>query len=96
MHMNAYIMNTQIFHLIKYDLKGHKSSSMFSVNPTLPLLDGPLMLPPPNCVDFSLTLHLVLSSTIFLLLSLYIPLYLPLLLYANINLHSKHIFFFIL
>ena len=65
MHMNAYLMNTQICYLNKYDLKGHKSSSVFSVNPTLPLLDGPLMLLPPNCVDFSLTLHLVLSSPIF-------------------------------
>ena len=27
-------------------IEGHKSSSNFSVNQTLPLLDGPLMLPP--------------------------------------------------
>ena len=51
-------MKTQIFHLNKYDLKGHKSSSNFSVNPTLPLLDGPLMLSSPNCVDLSLSLSL--------------------------------------
>ena len=48
-------MNTQIFHLNKYDLKGYKSSSNFSVNPTLPVFDGPLMLPPLNCVDLSLS-----------------------------------------
>ena len=34
-------------------IEGNKSSSNFSVNPTLPLLDGPLMLPSPNCVDLS-------------------------------------------
>ena len=71
-------------------IEGHKSSSNFSVNPTLPLMDGPLMLPSQiMCISlFFLTLHLVLYSPLFLLLSLYIPLYLPLLLYANINLHS--------
>ena len=86
-------MNTQIFHLKKYDSKvieGHKSSSNFSVNPTLPLMDGPLMLPSKIvCISLSLTLHRVLYSPLFLLLSLYIPLYLPLLLHANINLHSQ-------
>ena len=70
-------------------IKGHKSSFNFSVNPTLPLLDCPLILPSPNCADLSLTLHLVLFSPLFLLNSLYIPLYLPLLFHANINLHSK-------
>ena len=34
-------------------IEGHESSSDFSVNPTLPLLDGRLMLPSLNCVDFS-------------------------------------------
>ena len=41
-------------------IEGHKSSSNFSVNPTLPLLYGPLMLPSPNCVEF-LTLPLTFS-----------------------------------
>ena len=54
-YMNGNIMKTQIFHLNKYDLKGHNSTSHFSVNPTLPLLDGPLMLPSTNCVDLSLS-----------------------------------------
>ena len=39
-------------------IKGHKFSSNFSVNQTLPLLDGPLMLPAPNCVDLSFSLSL--------------------------------------
>ena len=68
-------MNTQIFYLMKYDLKGiegHKSLSNFSVNPTLPLMDGPLMLPPNLCVFLS---FLVLYSPLFLLHSLYIPLF---------------------
>ena len=52
-------------------IEGHKSSSNFSVNQTLPLLDGPLMLPPP-------------SRTLFPSLSLTFSLYLPLLLYAKI------------
>ena len=75
-------------------IEGHKSSSNFSVNPTLPLLDGPLMLPPPNCVylylshSISFSLPLLLSLT----LSLYIPLYLPLSLYAKINLHTAKCF----
>ena len=34
-------------------IEGNKSSSNFSVNPTLSLLDGLLMLPSPNCVVFS-------------------------------------------
>ena len=37
-------MNTQIFHLKSITSKvieGHKSLSNFSVNPTLPLKDGP-------------------------------------------------------
>ena len=34
-------------------IEGHKSSSNFSVNPTLPLLDCLLMLPPQNCVKIS-------------------------------------------
>ena len=62
-------MNTQIFHFNKYDLKGrsiiegHKSSSNFTVNPTLLLLDGPLMLHSPNCVDLSLSFSLSLSKS---------------------------------
>ena len=60
-------------------IASHKSSSNFSVNPTLPLLDGHS----PSCSlfpSFSLTL------------SLYIPLYLPLLLYAKNNLHTAKCF----
>jgi hypothetical protein len=56
-------------------IEGHKCSSNFSVNPTLPLMDGPLMLPfQIVCISLSLTLHLFLYSPLFLLLSLYIPL----------------------
>ena len=49
-------------------IEGHKSSSNFSVNPTLPLMDGPLMLPSQIiCISlFFLTLHLVLYSPLFL------------------------------
>ena len=39
-------------------MEGHKSSTNFSVNPTLPLLDSLLMLPPPNCVDLSISFSL--------------------------------------
>ena len=82
-YMNAIIMNTQIFHLNKYDLKvieGHKSSSKFSVNPTLALCDGPLMLPLSKLCGslplfLSLTFHLVLSSPLLLLLPLSISLF---------------------
>ena len=61
-------------------IEGHKSSSNFIVNPTLTLLDGPLMLPSPNCVDLSLSifLSLSLSFSLFLSLSLYISFSLPL------------------
>ena len=48
-------------------IEGQKSSSIFSVNPTLPLMDGPLMLP---SQIVALTLHLVLYS-LSLTLSLY-------------------------
>ena len=59
-------------------IESHKSSSNFSVNPTLPLMDGPLMLPSQIvCISLFLTLHLVLYSPLFLLPFLYIPLYLP-------------------
>ena len=52
-------------------IEGHKRSSNFSVNPTLPLLDA-LMLPPSNCVD--LYLFLFLSPEVPLLLFL-MPIY---------------------
>ena len=72
-------------------IESHKSSSNFSFNPTIPLLDSPLMLPAPNFVDLShsifLTLHL-LSSPLFTLLTLYLPLMLD----ANINLHTEKCF----
>ena len=91
-YMNTNIMNTQIFHLKKFVLKvieGHKNSSYFRVNPTLHLMDGLLMLPSQIvCISPSFTNHLVLYSPLFLLLSLYIPFYLPLLLHAIINAHS--------
>ena len=52
-------------------IEGHKSSSNFSVNPTLPLMDGMLMLPSQIvCISLSLTLYLVLYSPLFLLLSI--------------------------
>ena len=58
-------------------IEDHKSSSNFSVNPTLPLLDGRS----PFCSIFtSLTLSL----------SIYI--YIPLLLYAKNNLHTAKCF----
>ena len=59
-------MNTQIFILIMTSkvIEGHKSSSNFRVNPTLPLLDDPLMLPPPNCVDLSLYLFFSLPLSL--------------------------------
>ena len=65
-------------------IEGHKRSSNFSINPTLPLIDGPLMLLSQIVyISLSLTLHLFLYSPIFLLLILYIPLYLPLLLHKT-------------
>ena len=74
--MNTNIMKTQIFHLKSMTSKvieGHKSFSNFCVNPSLPLMDGQLMLPSQIvCISlFFLTLHLVLYSPLFLLLSLY-------------------------
>ena len=58
-------------------IEGHKSSSKFNVNQTLPLLDGPLMLPPPNCVDLSLSISfsLPLSFSYSLSISLSISLF---------------------
>ena len=73
--MNINSITTQIFQEVWPQRSLKVTKSNFSVNPTLPLLNGPLTLPSSNCVDFSLTLHLVLSSPLFLLLSLYIPLY---------------------
>ena len=67
-------------------IEGYKILSNFSINPTIPLLDGPLILPSPNCVDLSLFPSLSLT------LSLYIPLYLTLLLYARINIHTSKCF----
>ena len=47
-------------------IEGHKWSSNF--NPTLPLMDSPLMLPSQIvCISISLTLHLVLYSPLFFL-----------------------------
>ena len=54
-------------------IEGHKISSYFSINPTLPLLDGPLMLLSPNHVDLSLSLSLSLAHTFFLILSPNVP-----------------------
>ena len=73
-YMNTNIMNTQIFQLNKYDLKGHwshKTSSNFNVNPTLRLLDGPLMLPSPNYVNLSHSPSRSLFHSLSLNLSLY-------------------------
>ena len=83
-------------------IEGHKSSSNFSVIPTLPPLDGPLMLPPPNCEEFSHSpsrslfpsrsffpsLFLFPPLSLFPSLSLTHSLYIPLLLYAKIILHT--------
>ena len=52
-------------------IEGHKSSYNFSVNPTLPLLDGPLMLPSTNCVGFSYSLSRSLFTSLFLTISIY-------------------------
>ena len=52
-------------------IQGHKSSSNFCVNPTLPLMDGPLMSPSQIvCISLSLTLHLVLYFSYPLSISL--------------------------
>ena len=51
-------------------IEGNKSSSNFTVNQNLPLLDGPMMLHAPNCVDLSLS-H---SPSCSLFPSLYISL----------------------
>ena len=56
-------------------IEGHKSSSNFSVNPTLPLLDGPLMLPPPNCVYLNLSLSILFSLPLSFYYSLSISLF---------------------
>ena len=56
-------------------IEGHKSSSNFSVNLTLPLLGASLS---KLCVSHSLSLTL--------------SLYIPLLLYAKINLHTAKCF----
>ena len=74
--MNTNIMNTQS--TTSKVIEGPKSSSNFNVNPTLPLMDGPLMLPT-NCVYFSFS-HSSFRSlfpSISLTLSLYpsLPLY---------------------
>ena len=60
-------------------IEGHKSSSNFSINPTLPLLDGPFMLPSPNCVDLSLSIlfSLSLSFSYSLSISLSSPYFAP-------------------
>ena len=63
-------------------IEGYKSSSNFIVNASISKL----------CGSLSLILHLVLSSPLFLIFSLYIPLFLPLLLYTNINLYSEKCF----
>ena len=71
-------MNTQIFHsnnlisMTSKVIEGPKSSSNFSVNPTLPLMDGPLMLPHELCVFLFLSLYICsLFPFISLTLSLY-------------------------
>ena len=52
-------------------IKDHKSSSNFSVNPTLHLSEGPLI-PPPNCVvSLSLPLSFSKSSPLIALNEIY-------------------------
>ena len=86
-------MNTQIFYLNKCDLKGHKSSSKFSVNPTLPLFDGLLMLPFQNCLDLSLStfFYLPLSFSFSLPISLSFFLFCSMqkLIYTQLNVFHK-------
>ena len=53
-YMNANIMNMQIFHL-------NSTSKVIECPKSSSNLDGPLMLLPPNCVDFSLSFSLSLS-----------------------------------
>ena len=57
-------------------IQGHKSSSNFSVNPTLPLMDGPLMLPSQILflslsISFSIPLSFSYSLSISLSTSLF-------------------------
>ena len=73
-------------------IEGLKSSSNFSVNTTLPLLDRLLMLPPPNCWDLSLSISFSLPLSFSYSLSLYIALYFPLLPCKNWSKHSKMFF----
>ena len=76
-------------------IEGHKSSSNFSVNPTLPLLDGPLMLPPPNCVYLSLShsisfsLPLSFSYCLYISLSISLFRYIQKLIYTQRNVFHK-------
>ena len=56
-------------------IEGHKSSSNFTVISTIPLLDGPLMLLSPNCVDLSLSLFFLFLSTSSSLIALNANLY---------------------
>ena len=90
--MNANIIKTQILKSMTSKVnKGHKSSSIFSVNPTLPLLDGPLILNPSNMVgSLSLSTSFSLPLSLSYCLSTYIPLYLPLYFSVNINLHTVY------
>ena len=64
-------------------IEDHKKSSNFSVNPTLPLLDASLS---KLCGSHSP------SCSLFPSLSLTLYLYIPLLLYAKINLHTVKCF----
>ena len=67
-------------------LKVTKVHPILALTQPFPLMDGPLMLPPQIvCISlFFLTLHLILYSPLFLLLSFYTTLYLSLLLYEKL------------
>ena len=86
--MNAYIINTQIFQLNKYDLKGHKSSSNFRFNPTLHLLDIPFDAYPYKLCG-SLPLFLSRRSPL-------IALNANLWMFSSLFLHILHLYTFIL
>ena len=45
-------------------IEGQKSLSNFTVNQTLPLLDGPLILPSPNCLYLSLSILFFLPHSL--------------------------------
>ena len=72
-------------------IEGQKSLSYFSVNPTFPILDGPLMLSPPNCVDLSTSFSLPVSFPYFVSIFLSISVFCSMqtLIYTQRNVFHK-------